>query len=257
MVLRPFTDETGERMGQQARNDWSHIIIAKRNTRFLLRRDQVVRYGEQGKLKARGDTGLIEDIGEMALDCFFTERELLGNVAVAAALNNTTHNFKLARGEAVGFTLGHGGLLHELVESSDEVNDALATDPIIAGVNSSDGGLQMVREGVFEDDATGADMQGLDDLLRSNSGSKKQDFGCGRTAHDGTHGFEAGHTRHGDIKKKNIRLELEGLSDSFVAVGGIAHDIESIVFREHVAHADADYRVVIREHDSDWSFHLC
>ncbi len=68
------------------------------------------------QLEARGDAGLVEDIREMAFDGLFAESELLGDVAVAAALDDATHNFKLARGEAVGFALRHGGLLHEIVQ---------------------------------------------------------------------------------------------------------------------------------------------
>jgi hypothetical protein len=40
---------------------------------LLLRLDQVVGNGEEGKFKACGDTGFVEDIGEMAFDGFFAE----------------------------------------------------------------------------------------------------------------------------------------------------------------------------------------
>ena len=39
----------------------------------------------------------------MALDRLRPESELLRDIAVAATLDNATHHFKLARGEAVGF----------------------------------------------------------------------------------------------------------------------------------------------------------
>ena len=147
--------------------------------------------GEERQLEARGNARLVEDIREMALDGLFTERELLGDVAVAAALDDAADHFKLARGEAVGFALRHGSLLHELVERGDKIDDALAADPIIARVNGADGSLQMAGERIFEYDAARADMQRLNDLLGGDGGSEKQNLGRGRPAHDGAHGLKA------------------------------------------------------------------
>ena len=72
--------------------------------------------GKEGKLQAGGDASLVEDVGEVALDCLFAEGELLGDVAIAAALDDATHDFKLTMGKAVGLVLGDGGLLDEVVK---------------------------------------------------------------------------------------------------------------------------------------------
>ena len=140
---------------------------------LLLRRDQVMGDGEESQFKARGDAGLVEDIGEVTLYRLFTERELFRNITVAATLDDATHHLKFARGETVSLALRHGGLLHQVVERRDEIDDALAADPIVARMNGADGRLQMIRERVFENDSAGADMQSFDYLLRCYGGGQK------------------------------------------------------------------------------------
>ena len=142
------------------------------------------------------------------------------------------------------------------MECGDEIDDALAADPVIAGMDGADGGLQVAGESVFEHDAARADLQGLNDLLRGDGGGEKKNLGRGGAAHDGAHGLKAGQARHGNIEKKNIRLKFEGLRDGFVAVGGISDYVKAIVFGKHIAHANAHDRVVVRQHDSNGSFHF-
>ncbi len=99
-------------------------------------------------------------------------------------------------------------------------------------------------------------MQGLNDLLGGDGGGEEENLDRGRAVHDGAHGFEAGQARHEDIQKQNIGLELEGLGDGFVAVGGVADHFKTVFLGEHVAYTDADHRMVVRHHNSDRSFHL-
>ena len=46
-------------------------------------------------------------------------------------------------------------------------------------------------------------------------------------------------------------VQLQRLGDGLIAIGGFADNFEAVLFGEHVAHADADYRMVIGEYDSD------
>ncbi len=90
--------------------------------------------GEEGKFEAGGHAGLVKDVGQVALDGLFTERELPGDVAVAAAFDDAGDDFELARGEAVGLALGDGGGLGlELVQRLQQVGDALPADPVVTG----------------------------------------------------------------------------------------------------------------------------
>src|SRR5580700_7268648 len=61
--------------------------IFRMRSRLLLWRDQVVRNGEKRKFKPSGNSGLIEDIRQVPLDGFFTQGELFGDVAIAAAFD--------------------------------------------------------------------------------------------------------------------------------------------------------------------------
>ncbi len=88
----------------------------------------MVCYGEEGQFKAGGDAGLVEDVGEMPLDGLFAQSELLGDVAVGATFDNATDDLELTRGEAVGFALRDGGLLHEIVQGGYEIDYPLAAD---------------------------------------------------------------------------------------------------------------------------------
>ena len=169
----------------------------------------------------------------MALDGLFTQVELFCDIAIAASFNNAAHHFKLARSKAVGLVLGHGCLLHQIVESRDQVDNALAANPVVAGRDGADGGLQMAGQGVFEQDLDG-----------------------GRAVHDGAHGLQTGEARHLHIEQQDVGLQFKGLGDGLVAVGGLADHLEAVLLDKHVAHSDANYRVVVCQYDSNRSFHL-
>ena len=86
-------------------------LLRRRNeeTDLLLRRYELVGDGEEGQFEAGGDAGLVEDVGQMALHGFLAERELLGDVAIAAAFHDAADHVEFARGEAVGFALRTAG----------------------------------------------------------------------------------------------------------------------------------------------------
>ena len=142
------------------------------------------------------------------------------------------------------------------MKSADEVDHALAADPVIATKDGANGGLQVAGEGVFEDDAAGADVQGLDDLLRGDCGGEEENLDGGCAVHDGAHGLQAGQARHLHVEQQNVGLQLEGLGDGFVAVVGIADHVEAVLFGEHVAHPDADYRMIVGDYNSNGFFHV-
>ena len=219
----------------------------------LLGFDEVVGDGEEGKFQAGGDAGFVEDVGKVPFDGFFGKGELLGDVAVGAAFNDAADDFHFAGGEAVGLLLGGGGLLHEGVEGADEVDDALAADPVVACHHGADGGLEVVGEGVLEDDAACADLQGFDDLLGGDGGGEEDDFDRAGAIHDGAHGFEAREARHGQVEQEDVGFLFEGLGDGLVAVGGFADNGEAAFLSEHVSNADAYYGVVICQHDANYA----
>uniref|UniRef100_E6QIA4 Uncharacterized protein n=1 Tax=mine drainage metagenome TaxID=410659 RepID=E6QIA4_9ZZZZ len=160
--------------------------------------------GEESEFEAGGDAGLVEDVGEVALDGLFAEAELAGDVAVAASLDDAADDFKFARGEAEGFALRRSGLLHEAVERADKVDDALAADPVVASDDSADGGLEVVGKSVFEDDAAGTDLERFDDLLCGDGGGEEDDLDGGAAVHDGAHGFDARQAGHHEIEKEDV-----------------------------------------------------
>jgi len=55
---------------------------------FGLQFDDLVGDGEEGEFEAGGDAGLVEDVGEVALHGLLADGELLGDVAVAASLDD-------------------------------------------------------------------------------------------------------------------------------------------------------------------------
>ena len=73
--------------------------------------------GEQGQFETSGNAGLVEDVRQMTFDSLLAERELFGDIAVAASFHDATNDFDLTRGEAVA-SVGRGsGLLHQFMES--------------------------------------------------------------------------------------------------------------------------------------------
>src|SRR6185369_6604321 len=110
-----------------------HERVSRMPRGLAIQRDQLVRDGEEGKLEAGGDTSLVEDIREVAFYGLFADGELLGDILIAAAFDNAGDNFEFAGCETVGLLLRGGrGLLHQLIECGDEVDDTLAADPVVA-----------------------------------------------------------------------------------------------------------------------------
>jgi hypothetical protein len=111
-------------------------------------------------------------------------------------------------------------------------------------------------EGVFEHDAARADVQRLNDLLGGDGGGEQQILTVGVPFMMARMASRPG--RRG-ICTSSSRMSgslFEGLGDGLVAVGGFADHFKAVLFGEHVAHADADYRMVVRQYNSNWSFHL-
>src|ERR1035437_1183099 len=54
----------------------------------LWRLDQMMGDGEKRKFQAGGYASLVKDVGQVALDRFFAQAELLGDVAIAAAFDD-------------------------------------------------------------------------------------------------------------------------------------------------------------------------
>ena len=114
----------------------------------------------------------------------------------------------------------------------------------------------MAGQRVLEHNAARADLQRLNDLLRGDGRSKKQNLGrrlgpfmMARIAsRPGKRGMETS-------SSKNVGLQFEGLGDGFVAVAGVAHHIKAFAFRQHVAHANAHHRVIVCHHNTNRSIH--
>ena len=129
-----------------------------------------MRDGKEGQFQAGRDAGLVEDVGEVALDGLFAQIELPGNVPIAATLDDATHHFKLTVREAISLARGQGGLLHQVVKRGDKIAHALAADPVVAGEDDANGGLEMAGKSVLDDNAAGANLQRLNDLLSGDGG---------------------------------------------------------------------------------------
>ena len=195
---------------------------------------------------------LSKTLEQVALHGFFGDGELLGNVLVRAALDDAGDDFELARGETVGLALGLGGcFLHEVVKSAEEVDDALAADPVVAGEDGAQGLGEIAGDGVLEDDAAGADLKSFNDLLGGDGGGEQDDLNARRTRHDGAHGFQAGKLGHGEIEQKDVGLELEDLSDGGVAIAGFRDDLEAGFGLKHVFDTETDDGVIIGDDDAD------
>ena len=171
---------------------------------------------------------------------------------VAAAFDDAGDDFELARGQAVGLALGHGrGLLHQLAQGAQQVDDALAADPVVAGEDGAQGVGEIAGDRILQDDAAGADLQRFDDLLGGDSGGQQHDLDARRSAHDGAHRLQAGQARHLQIEQQDVRLQFERLGDGDVAVFGLADDLEAGLVQQHVLDAEADYRVIVGDDDAN------
>src|ERR1700739_2170363 len=126
------------------RRDLGHptLLHLEDRAELLLRRYQLVGYREEGQFEAGGDAGFVENVRQVALHGFLAERELLGDVAVAAAFDDAAHHVEFARGETVGLALGRLGLAHQIMQGRNKIHYTLAANPIVTGIDGADGGVE-------------------------------------------------------------------------------------------------------------------
>src|ERR1700733_5290037 len=207
--------------------------------------------GKQRQFQTRGDSGFVENVRQMALHRLLADTELLGDITIAATLYDAANHFQFPGREAIGFALGNGSLLHELVQCAHQVDHALAADPVIPGGDGPYGGGKVVGQGVFEHDATGAYLQGFNDLLGGDGAGREQDLYSWRTTHDGPHSLETGQTRHLQIKEEDVGQQFEGCCDGFVAVRCLTQHFEAGVALKHVFDADTNDWMVVGDDDTN------
>ena len=106
-----------------------------------------MRDGKHRQFEARRDSRLVEGIREVPFDGFFAQPELFRDVAVAAALDDAADYLHFARGKAEGLTLRNSCLFHQIMQCADQIHDAPAADPVIAGDNCTDRTREMVGQG--------------------------------------------------------------------------------------------------------------
>src|ERR1700761_9148192 len=216
-----------------------------------LQRNQLMSNGKQGQLQPGGNPSFVEDIRQVALNGLFADTELLGDIAIAATLYDAAHDFQLPRRQSIGLALGYGSLLHELVQGANQVDHALAANPVISRRNRADGGREMVSQCILEDDTAGANLQRFNNLLGGDGAGQQQNLYRRRTAHDGAHRLQAGQTRHLQIKQEDIRQQLERCCNRFIAIRSFAQHFKAAVALEHVFYANAYDRMVVGNDDTD------
>src|SRR6185295_7545129 len=91
--------------------------------------DQVLADREQRELETIGDTELAEDLRQVVLDRFLTEREALRDLAVAVAGRDRRHDLQLPRRQA---EFGLHRAEHLRAQRFDQAGDAVAADPVLA-----------------------------------------------------------------------------------------------------------------------------
>jgi hypothetical protein len=247
--------------GKAAANEKVRIrpLVPATRTRHVLALDgcdELVCDGKKGKFQPSRDACFVKDVGEMPLYGFLAQSELLGDIAVAATFHDATNHFKLPWSEPVCFALRDSGLLDQVMERGNQVDHALSTYPIVSIEHGPYGSLQVADKGVFEHDSASADLERFNDLLGGDGGGEKENLDRRRAVHNGAHGFKAREARHLHVEEEDVRLRFQRHRDGFVAVRGIADYVKTIPDAEHIAYANADHRMVIRQYDSDWSFHL-
>ena len=74
-------------------------MVVRVATLSALALDQVLADGEERELQTIGDTELAEDLGQVVLHRFLTERDALRDLAVAVAGGHRRHDLELPRRE--------------------------------------------------------------------------------------------------------------------------------------------------------------
>src|ERR1700722_18876252 len=216
-----------------------------------LQSNQLVGDGKQRQFQTRGNSSFVENVRQVPLHSFFADAELLGDITIAAAFHDAANHFQLTGRQAIGFAFGNRSLLHQFMEGANQVHHAFATNPIIARGYGPDGGGEVVGEGVLKHNAAGADLQRFDDLLGGDGAGEEQDLYCWRTTHDGSHCLQTGQTRHLQIKQKDVWKQFQRSSDGLIAIRCLADHVESGIALKHVFYADAHYRVVVGDDNTN------
>ena len=121
----------------------------------------------------------------------------------------------------------------------------------VTGRDGAQRGDQLLRRIVLEDEAAGARLERLVDVLVEVEGGEDEDAGRRVGGEDVAGGLDAVELRHADVHEHHRRAEAGGLLDGLDAVGGFGDHVDVGLAREQQAEAGADHRLVVGDKDAD------
>src|SRR5271157_1807601 len=129
-----------------------------------VRGQQIVVQRKQSQFQPVADPELVEDVSEVAFDSLLTDIERLRDVLVGASFCNQAHHLKLSCGQAEGLARRGSGLRCGIAQHLDEILHWPPLQPVLSLHDGANTCRKMIDNCIFQDDATGAELQSFQDL---------------------------------------------------------------------------------------------
>ena len=129
-------------------------------------------------------------------------------------------------------------------------NAPIPADPILTLQDRSNALEENLRRGVLEDDASSAQLQGLNDLFCVDARSRDQRAQRGGRT-DLAEGREPAYTGHGEVEKKDVRLERSCKPKRVLTILSFPNDLKAGLGLEELPQSGAKQRVIVRDQDAD------
>src|SRR5271166_6444390 len=165
---------------------------------------KIVVQSKQSQLQAVADPQLVEDIGQVALDGFFANAEGLRDVLVGASFGNQADDLELACRQAKGLAWRRSGLRGEIAQHLDKVLYRTALQPVLPLHHGANASGEVIDNGVLQNNATGTELQSLQNLTLVDESSEDNGARVGRIAGQFAQRIHARHPRHRQVEKQDV-----------------------------------------------------
>jgi hypothetical protein len=126
-------------------------------------------------------------------------------------------------------------LLTNLAYGLDEVFGHSCSEDVHAGHDTMDGVDQPTGRGFLQHDASGAELDGLEEIRRIDRGGKHNDSNL--LERNRRECFQSPHSRHGDIEQQYVWNDIAHDSGGVEPVDALRHDLEARLALEQPAEA--------------------
>ena len=207
--------------------------------------------GEDDGLDAVAEREFLEDVGDVGLHGRLADEERPGDLAVGESAGDEPEDLEFAVAELGERRGGAGGRWRSADELLDEPTGDRGGEEGISCCDDPDGVGELLGTDVLDEEAAGARLHGLVDVLVEVEGREDEDVGGALVVQEPARGLQAVELGHADVHEHDVGLVLADARERLSAVGGLGDDLDVLLGVEDHAEAAAHECLVVGDEDPD------